>query len=153
MTNHGFAAERTLGKLTKWLRLLGFDAIFELDVPDDFLFEALKRDRILLTRTERVRDKYSYQRLIFIESNDPKEQLSHVIRELGIVEADIRPFSRCLRCNVEITEVEKDLVYGRVPDYIWETHDRFQNCPMCRRIYWPGSHTKRSMKTIREFFD
>ena len=153
MTNHGFAAERTLGKLTKWLRLLGFDAIFELDVPDDFLFEALKRDRILLTRTERVRDKYSYQRLIFIESNDPKEQLSHVIRELGIVEADMRPFSRCLRCNVEITEVEKDLVYGRVPDYIWETHDRFQNCPMCRRIYWPGSHTKRSMKTIREFFD
>ncbi|UCE56432.1 MAG: Mut7-C RNAse domain-containing protein [Desulfobacterales bacterium] len=147
-----FAAEKTLGKLAKWLRLLGFDTSFESEISSDKFFEHLQPERILLTRTKWVRENYSSHRHIFIESNNPRDQLKQVIRELGICQNETRPFSRCLSCNVEITEVPKNAVYGKVPDYIWETNDVFQTCPTCKRNYWPGSHTKRSMQQIEELF-
>ncbi len=150
--NYCFAAERTLGKLVKWLRLLGFDTIFESESSSDTFFEGLQPGQILLTRTQSIHERYGSQRHVFIESNDPRDQLKQVIHELGIVFQDTRPFSRCLRCNVEITEIEKDAVFGKVPDYIWETNDIFQTCPACQRIYWPGSHTQQSMKRLDELF-
>jgi len=148
-----FAAEKTLGKLAKWLRLLGFDTTFESDISSDKFFEHLQPERILLTKTAWVGENYSFHRHIFIESNDPRDQLTQVIRELEIGRNETRPFSRCLRCNVEIIEVPKNAIYGKVPDYIWETNDVFQTCPRCKRIYWPGSHTKRGMERIGELFN
>jgi uncharacterized protein with PIN domain len=147
-----FAAERTLGRLTKWLRLLGFDTISEPAAAYERFFEKLQPDRILLTRTGRIRDKFSSHRMVFVESNDPQAQLKQVIREVEIGPGQIRPFSRCLRCNLEILEIKKDSILGQVPDYILESHDRFRYCPNCKRIYWPGSHTKRSMERIGQLF-
>ena len=147
-----FAAERTLGKLAKWLRLLGFDAVFEAQSPDDAFTNSLKSERILLTRTQAVRHKYRTRQQVFIKSDHVRQQIKQVIQELDIVYEDIRPFSRCLSCNVEISEIEKDAVFGRVPDFVWEMHDIFHTCPECKRIYWPGSHTERSLKRIQELF-
>ena len=150
--NYSFAAERTLGKLAKWLRLLGFDTIFELDVCDGRFMNDFEPERILLTRTEQIREACSSRRLIFVESNDLKEQLRQVIHELGIALENTRPLTRCLKCNVIITTIEKGSICGQVPDHVWETNDIFQTCSKCKRIYWPGSHTKRSMERIEEFF-
>ncbi len=147
-----FAAERTLGKLARWLRLLGYDTVFELDIGTGRFIDELSPEQILLTRTEKVRDIFSSQRLIFIESNDFEDQLRQIIRELGIVPKDIKPFTRCLECNVTLKEVPKNEISGQVPDYIWETNDVFQKCPSCKRPYWPGSHTKRSIQRIEELF-
>ena len=152
--NFKFAAERTLGKLAKWLRLLGFDTVFENECDAGQFLDHLKPGTILLTRTEKVRDTLSgSQRLIFIESNDTEEQLRQVIDELGLEMKDIRPFSRCLICNVAIEKIEKDHIYGQVPDYVWENNTVFQSCPECKKIYWPGSHIERSMEKITKIFD
>ncbi|MEE4261199.1 MAG: Mut7-C RNAse domain-containing protein, partial [Desulfobacteraceae bacterium] len=78
------------------------------------------------------------------------QQLNQIFRELGLKAAQTRPFSRCLHCNVPIVIVEKASIRGRVPDYIFEIHDRFQKCPECERIYWPGSHTRRSLEKIQQ---
>lgn len=150
--NYCFAAERTLGKLAKWLRLLGFDTIFEAQNSSGIFSDGMQSERILLTRTQAVREQYGMRQHIFIESDHVRDQIQQVIQELGIVFEDIQPFSRCLSCNVKITEIEKDAVLGQVPDYVWETHDIFQTCPECKRIYWPGSHTKRTMERIEELF-
>ena len=147
-----FAAEKTLGRLARWLRLLGFDTIFESDVNSRVFFERLEPERTLLTRTRYVRKKYGARRLIFIGSNDPFEQLKQVIGELELKPEDIRPFSRCLKCNIAIVEIDKDSVFGQVPDYIWETHQSFRRCNQCGRIYWAGTHIKRSMERIKELF-
>ena len=147
-----FAAEKTLGKLAKWLRLLGFDTVFETGIFRDNFVEDLEPERILLTRTNWIRRYYSDHNPIFVESNDPWCQLKQVIRELGIKQNDTRPFSRCLLCNDEIIAIEKELIFGKIPDYIWETNSVFQTCPACNRIYWPGSHTQRSMERIEELF-
>ena len=103
-----FAAERTLGKLAKWLRLLGFDTIFEAQNSSDPFFKGLQSERILLTRTKAVREQYNTRQHVFIKSDHVRDQIKQVIHELGIVFQDIRPFSRCLSCNVEIIEIEKE---------------------------------------------
>jgi len=151
--NPCFAAEKTLGKLAKWLRLLGFDTLYEPEIKAERFIETLENDRIVLTRTQRTKKQLASRKLIFIESDHLEKQLNQVVRELDLKVADTRPFSRCLQCNVLIVEAEKDSVWGRVPDYIFETHDHFQQCPKCDRIYWPGSHTQRSLEKIQALFD
>ena len=145
-----FAAEKTLGKLTKWLRLFGFDTRYEPESSEKRFIETLEEDRILLTRTQRIRKQFASRKLIFIESDHLEQQLSQIFRELGLKASQTRPFSRCLKCNVPIVTVEKSALWGRVPDYVFESHDHFQTCPECNRIYWPGSHTRRSLVKIQQ---
>ena len=148
-----FAADRTLGKLAKWLRILGFDTIFESDISNKGFYDHLEPERVLLTRTAKIRDRFAAKRLLFIESDDVCEQLRQIIGELAIVRQDIRVFSMCLPCNSPIIEVNKQAVYGRVPDYIWQTHDEFSRCRQCERIYWSGSHVARSRAIIEKLFE
>ncbi len=148
-----FAADRTLGRLAKWLRLMGFDTLFESEPADEKLMDTLEKDRILLTRTQRIRRQYAGRKMIFVNSNHLKQQLTQVVRELGITAEQTRPFSRCLQCNVPIVSVDKAALSGQVPDYIYETHDHFNQCPKCGRIFWPGSHTRRSLEKIRHLLE
>jgi len=147
-----FAVDATLGRLTKWLRILGFDTLYKPDVSASKFIE-FGKGRILLTRTERIRDNNRSHSLIFIKSNNPFEQLKEVIQALDLVPGDTHPFSRCIRCDSLIHPADKSSVRDRVPDHIWETHDTFQTCSQCRRIYWSGSHTKRCRETIERLFD
>ena len=147
-----FAADRTLGKLAKWLRILGFDTIFELDASNKLFYEQLEPERVLLTRIVKLRDCFIAAKLVFIESDDVFVQLRQVIDELAIARKDIRVFSRCLQCNSLIIGVNKQFVYGLVPDYIWQTHDDFHMCRQCERIYWAGSHVEKSMEKIERLF-
>ena len=87
-----------------------------------------------------------------VRSNFLDEQLKQVVDEIGINRAEIQPFSRCIQCNLIIVEISKDNAYGRVPDYIWETQEAFNQCRQCERIYWPGSHAERSMERIEQLF-
>ena len=89
-----FAVDRTLGKLAKWLRILGFDAVSEMDVPADLFYEHLEKDRIVLTRTGAIKKHFADHRLVFIKSDHLDMQLKQVIAEIGIRPADTRPFSR-----------------------------------------------------------
>ena len=143
-----FAAEKTLGKLAKWLRILGFDTIYDPDIKN-----TAESGRILLTRTKRIQDEYTTDKLIFIESDKPFKQLQEVVKALGIVNEDIKTFSRCIRCNIKIRTINKNLIRSVVPDYVWENQDSFKTCIECKRIYWQGSHTKRSMEIIKKLFE
>jgi uncharacterized protein with PIN domain len=147
-----FAAEKTLGKLAKWLRLLGFDTLYEPEVAAEKFIEKLGNDRILLTRTRMTRRQSAVSNWIFVQSDHWPEQLKQIILELGLKADQTRPFSRCLNCNIPIVSAEKKSLWGRVPDYIFETHDHFQTCPECGKIYWPGSHTARGLEVIQKFF-
>jgi uncharacterized protein with PIN domain len=148
-----FAADRTLGRLVKWLRILGFDTNFEMDVPADRFDAHVEKDRIVLTRTRAIKKQIRTHRLIFITSNHLDMQLRQVITELGLSSADTRPFSRCIHCNIPIADVAVEDVYGLIPDYIYETHNEFHKCLQCNRIFWPGSHTRRSLERIEHLFD
>jgi len=139
--------------LAKWLRILGFDTIFESDYAGRAFYDRLGQERVLLTRIVKMRDRFDANRLIFIQSDQVYEQLGQVVAELALTRADIRLFSRCLPCNSPISAADKQIVAGRVPDYIWENHDTFYQCRRCERIYWAGSHGERSRAVIEHLFD
>ena len=151
-----FTVENTLGRLAKWLRLIGFDTLYSgktvLPERDTATHRSLPEDRILLTRTRGVQAAFPNARMLFIRSNDPFAQLRQVIESLHLTRADLIPFSRCLRCNQRIRVIERDAARGRVPDYIWATHAQFYTCHHCCRLFWPGSHTRRAAAIIDDLF-
>jgi uncharacterized protein with PIN domain len=153
MMSFCFAADRTLGKLLKWLRILGFDTIFESGISNKRFYESLEPERVLLTRTAANRDRFTDRRLVFIEADKVRDQLRQVMDDLAITRQDIHLFSVCLQCNSPIVAVGKQDVYGQVPDYTWETHAEFSKCRQCERIYWAGSHVERSREVIERLFN
>ena len=150
---HRFLADAALGKLAKWLRILGMDARYIHSGSIDRAIAECEPERIVLTRSRHLVEQTQARKIFFVQSNDPVEQLKEVIGLAGIHRDDIRPFSRCIQCNRPISDVPKTEVKSRIPDYVWEQHHRFQRCEGCGRIYWKGSHIDRSMKRIDVLFD
>jgi uncharacterized protein with PIN domain len=144
-----FAADRMLGKLAKWLRILGYDTLYSNTLSNDRFLALADEDRILLSRDTRLVGKVAPDRLIFVEANDPKMQIRGLIRQLGLKPQPDEFFSRCAVCNGLLEPVEPEDVVGKVPDYIWTSHNEFSECKTCERIYWPGSHLARSRREIR----
>ncbi len=144
-----FLAEATLGRLAKWLRLLGFDARYHAGGGFEEAAESCETQRIVLTRTKKTALRFTDRSVIFIDENDPEEQLRAVISQLKIAAEDLKPFSRCLRCNRETDRIPREAAKGRVPDYVFQTAARFTRCAQCGRIYWPGTHTERALERIR----
>lgn len=151
--NLRFTVDRSLGTLAKWLRILGFDTIYEPEVSTSEFFAMAEDPRILITRSKTIQKAWGPRDHIFISSNRLIEQLRQVVDQIGISRDDIRPFSNCIQCNLPIDKIDKNEVYGLVPDHIWETHDAFNQCNQCQRIYWSGSHTERSLEMIESIFD
>ncbi len=146
-----FAVERTLGKLARLLRLLGFDTLSECEQPRGQFADRIDRGRIVLVRSRKGRGEPLAGRRVRIRSDRPAEQVVEVLRALDIRPETIRPFRLCLRCNEPIARVERSEVLGLVPDYTWETQETFTRCPRCLRIYWRGSHTERALAEIRSW--
>ena len=149
-----FATDRSLGKLAKWLRLFGFDTLFEPTAPlDPFFWQNIDSHRKCLIRSRRLMHTIKDLNPLLIISNDPFEQLGEVIRFFDLKVVDLRPFSRCTLCNILLTTIEKPKIRGMVPDYIWQTQYKFRKCSGCGRIYWPGSHKDRSTIRLERLFD
>jgi uncharacterized protein with PIN domain len=143
-----FAADFPLGGLARWLRVMGFDTLWPVDLTSGT--ERWRNSpRIPLARTRRIR-RLNYPRLIFIRPDRPRQQVRQVLRTLGLHHRDLRPFSRCVRCNLRLLPLDRRQAVDRVPDFIFLTHQRFSTCAGCRRIYWPGSHRRRVSEVIDE---
>jgi uncharacterized protein with PIN domain len=146
-----FMADRTLGKLARKLRVLGFDAVYWRGGK---LAEAAKvaaaEGRVLLTRSRRVQEKEDGPQVLVVEANDPKDQIHQVLSDLKLRPEADQIFSRCLMCNEALHPVPKEEVEGRVPDFIHRSYDSFHICPRCRRIYWPGTHFQRMKKEMAD---
>ena len=148
-----FLVESTLGKLAKWLRLLGFDTQYTAGARFEDAAAQAGAGRILLTRTHKTARRFSHRPVLLIRENDPYDQLRQVAAALGWSAKDLKPFSRCLRCNCKTTPIARGDVCGRVPDYVWQTAPRFTTCPHCSRIFWTGTHTDRALDRIRPLFN
>jgi len=140
-----------LGRLAKWLRLLGYDTAYFPDLDDHELVRlARAKGRVLLTRDRELTRRRGLTCLL-VESDDLEEQIQQVISELNLKTE--RPFSRCPVCNTPLQEVEKPLVKERVPPYVFQTKEHFNLCPGCDRTYWRGTHwakMRQEMARIRE---
>jgi len=138
-----FVADGMLGKLSRWLRMLGHNVKYASALSDDKLLKIAKVEhRILLTR-----DLELYQQAIakgikaaYVEGADEAEKLAKLAKRYGFpLEIDLK-ISRCPKCNARIKPIEKESVKGRVPESTYKYYDEFWECPKCGQIYWQGSH-------------
>ena len=135
-----FIVDCMLGKLAKWLKILGIDAVFFSKIEDsELLVLAEKEGRILLSRDNALLEKSHDIQTLFIKSEDWNNQIEQVLEESELWQ-DIRPYSRCLECNVELKDLPKDRARNLVTPFVYEKADAFAICPSCGRIFWKGTH-------------
>lgn len=135
-----FLLTRELGRLAKWLRILGFDARYERSSDKAYIMmEALKEERVLVTRNLRFGSRHGGT-LVFIRRDGLREQLKDLLGALHIGVDRGRFFRRCTLCNVPLVEVAKTEIGALVPAHVYETRDDFMRCPGCGRVYWKGTH-------------
>lgn len=146
-----FIVDVNVGKLARWLRMLGYDTLFIHDVDDTELVTiSLNDKRVLLTKDTQImlRRVITSGRVkaMLIEDDNPKDQLRQVARMLKIDQE--MKFTRCLECNELLVPKGKDEVRELVPTYVFKTQLQYFQCPACQRIYWRGTHWQRMNKEI-----
>ncbi len=143
-----FILDTHLGRLARYLRMLGLDAAYRNDFDDEMIIERARDEgRIILTRDRGILRHGEVTHGYWLRSTDSEEQLREVVEALDLWSA-ARPFSRCIVCNEELTAVEKEDVEDRIPPSVRAQFDEFSQCPCCRRVYWRGSHYDRMQRLI-----
>lgn len=142
-----------LGKLTRWLRMLGHDVEYSRSIEDEEMIERAKAEqRILLTRDLRLYQQAVNLRLtaFLVEGSTEAEKLAELARRFNIsLELDVA-VSRCSKCNSIIRTVSKGEVLNSIPAATATYYDEFWRCPGCGQVYWQGSHWKRIEETLKD---
>ncbi|HOX54906.1 MAG: Mut7-C RNAse domain-containing protein [Candidatus Omnitrophica bacterium] len=145
-----FIATKELGRLAKWMRILGFDTeYFKEENYPKLKIIALRDQRIILTRNTRMSQPKGI-RLVQVKHDFLDEQLRDISQEIDLKAEKNSMFSRCTICNVGLEAVEKENIKDKVPEYVFKTQDKFLQCPNCHRIYWSGTHWGNVEKILKE---
>ena len=143
-----FAADRMLGKLAKWLRIMGQDVIYGQHLSGYGLIRAARAEnRLILTRDRGLKKKQPPD-FLFIESDHYREQLRQVIKACGLRAMD-NAFTRCLECNILLEPRSKPSVEKIVPPYVLATQEKFSWCPQCHHVYWPATHHQSMLEELK----
>ena len=146
------ATDRSMGRLAKWLRLLGYDTLFDSHMENRDFLSLAGQGRILITRTRSLFGRLEPKRMVAVTSGDPREQLAEVVRRLDLKMDKGKAFGRCIRCNCPVEPINREQAAGVVPDYVFVTQIDFSHCPQCGRIYWKGSHPDRGLAMLKKMF-
>ena len=138
-----FVVDVNVGRLAKWLRVIGYDALFIPDVKDaDLLQAAMDQGRIILTRDRYIMERRVVRtgkvKAVLVQPDDFREQMRQVTETLGL--GFNSGFSLCIECNEALQPIEKEMVRDRVPWFVFSTQNQFLVCPACRKLYWRGTH-------------
>ena len=143
-----FIADRMLGRLAKWLRILGYDTRYDVRLNHPQLLRvARSENRLLLTRDVRLA-QHKGVRTLLVASEALDDQLRQVSVTLDLVSDG--SFSRCPVCNDPLEETPKDRAWGQVPSYVFVTQERLLFCPSCGRFYWRGTHWERMQRVLAQ---
>ncbi len=147
-----FLADAMLGRLARWLRVLGYDTAYDAMAPDpELVARANAEGRVLLTRDRHLLRELEPELALEIRGDAPLEQLREVVAALWL-ERPTELFTRCLVCNNLLTDVpdaERDAV---VPEQSRGLPGPVCRCPVCGRVYWPGSHARRMRLALARAF-
>ena len=147
-----FIADNNVGKLAKWLRIIGYDTLLFKEKDDNKMIKlSLNGDRVILTRdTQLMKRRLVTEgklKAMLINQDNPKAQLQGIMKNLDL-SYSFSPFSLCLECNQPLAPQSKKEVQNAVPPYVFETQNQYMECPMCHRIYWRGTHWQAMVKEL-----
>lgn len=142
-----FVLDTHLGKLTRLLRMLGFDALYRRDYNDaDIVRISNSEKRSILTRDRGILKTKAVTHGYWIRQTKPLEQLREVVGRFDLA-SQIKPFARCMPCNGELCRVEKSDVMAQLPPRTAQHFHEFYRCVSCGKVYWKGSHYEK-MKAL-----
>lgn len=145
-----FVLDVHLGRLARYLRLLGFDSSYANDRSDDELLElSCAEERVLLSRDVGLLGRAALVHGGFVHETDPRLQVREVLDRFRLQER-IAPLTRCARCNGLIGPATPTLARGSVPVGVLREHRNFSRCHDCGQVYWPGGHLERLRARLAE---
>ncbi len=150
-----FIVDENVGKLARWLRMLGFDAVFfEGGGDSKMVATAVAENRIILTRDTEVSQRRLARlgklKVLLLHTENAEIQMDAVIKtfNLGCL---AQPFTRCLEDNTPLMSADKEEIMAIIPPHIAQTQNYFMQCPQCRRVYWKGTHWEAMIKRLAKF--
>ncbi|MGB9740660.1 MAG: Mut7-C RNAse domain-containing protein [Candidatus Bathyarchaeia archaeon] len=148
-----FIADGMLGKLTRWLRMLGHNVKYSNKLDDaQLIMIAKKEHRVLLTRDLELYQQATAKGVnaIYLEGTNETERLAQLAKRFNILlEIDLK-ISRCPKCNAHVKPVPKEKIENKVEKTTFKFYDEFWQCPKCGQVYWQGAHWTRIRKTLEE---
>ena len=143
-----FVLDCHLGRLARYLRMLGFDCVFSGHCADQRLVEiSVQQERILLTRDLDLLKRKALTHAYYVRAIRPLKQLAEVVHRLQL-QNSFAPFSRCTVCNGTLTKVTREEVWSQIPPTSRRKFTEYCRCEGCGRVYWKGSHYKRMHRLI-----
>jgi uncharacterized protein len=136
-----FLLDNHLGKLARYLRLLGFDTSYPRDHLSDAVLAQLAHDeqRVMLTRDRGLLMRNVITYGYCLRTKEAFGQLTAVLHRYHLHD-QIRPWTRCLRCNGLLEPVAKKEIYERLESKTKLYFHQFHICKACAQLYWKGSH-------------
>ena len=145
-----FIADSMLGRLAKWLRIMGYDTHYQPLYKEGVISQLILEGRRLLSRRRQNTIRYPNSTLIL--SHHVKDQLRETKEGYTLTYDRSRWFSRCLICNVPLKVTETEDARDNVPEYVfYQTTSGIRLCPSCGRYFWPGTHRERMVKQLEEW--
>ncbi|MBN3039062.1 MAG: Mut7-C RNAse domain-containing protein [Candidatus Omnitrophica bacterium] len=131
---------KELGRLARWLRILGYDSSFyRQDNSSTLVIVALREQRVIVTRNSRL-SRFAGPRVVKIDSDFVEIQIRQVLRTLKLKPDPKNMFTRCVLCNATLKRIGKEEIKDKVPEYVFKTQKDFLQCDQCHRVYWQGTH-------------
>lgn len=146
--NPRFILDAHLGKLAKYLRMLGFDTLYHNDFGDNEIIEiAAKDNRIILSRDKLLLKSKSTSPGYYVRATEKHEQLKEIVMKFNLYD-QFKSFTRCMTCNTELVPRSREEVTGMVNEDTLQIFNEFFYCPVCDKVFWKGSHFERMENLI-----
>lgn len=145
-----FVLDHMLIKLGKYLRILGYDAVWDRAIRTHALIaRANAEQRVFLTRNTHIAEQYPHpQKLLVLRATDPGQQLRTVVQAFQLDPA-AGLFTKCIRCNVFLEKVnDKEKIRPKVHPNVFARFADFFTCPQCGTVFWQGSHVANTCRKL-----
>jgi uncharacterized protein with PIN domain len=144
-------ADAMLGRLARWLRLMGYDTRFASGLSDHQIVACARSEgRVVLTQDRELARRQGI-RCLLIQRHALEEQIREVVDRLGPPPSACEP--RCPHCNAPLVKASPDEIRTYVPPYVFNTYEHFRRCADCGKVYWQGSHWEKVTQVIERLLN
>ena len=129
-----FVADVHLGRLTKYLRMMGLDVLYKNNFNDDEIVRtSLKERRAILTKDRGILKRNEVTHGYWVRSTKVEEQVKEVLKRFDL-QKEIKEFSRCIECNELLKPIKKELIINQLQPKVAQSQNEFYQCPSCKKI-------------------